>query len=59
MKLFKESGFSPKGNVLSIDEFRMMLDWDNPAFDEKKMQKIVAKAEEYLEYEITTITLNQ
>ena len=59
MKIFKESKFSPKGNVLSIDEFRLMLDWENPKFDEKKMAKIVAKAEEYLDYEITTITLTQ
>lgn len=59
MRLFKESGFSVKGNILPIDKFRMMLDWDNPTFDEKKMAKVVAKAEEYLDYEITTITLTQ
>ena len=61
MKLFKESGFSPKGNVLSKNDFRLFLDWDiDTQPDEKKLEKLIATAEGYLEnYEISTITLSQ
>ena len=61
MKIFQESGFSPVGNILSRNEFRLFLDWDIDARpDEKKLAKVIEAAEKYLEnYELTTITLSK
>ena len=60
MKIFKESGFSAKGNVLSLADFRLMCDLKDPKLDETKMAKAIAIAEEtYLPMELKTITLWQ
>ena len=60
MKIFKESGFSVRGNVLSLDDFRMMRDLDELRLDEKKMERVVAEAENtYLPMELKVITLWQ
>ena len=60
MKIFKESGFSAEGNVLSLADFRLMCDLKDPKLDETKMAKAIAIAEEtYLPMELKTITLWQ
>ena len=60
MKIFKESGFIAKGNVLSLSDFRLMRDLDELRFDEDKMKEVVATAEDkYLGMELKTITLWQ
>ena len=60
MKIFKESGFDPKGNILSLDDFRLLSDVGEPSLDDKKMQKVIATAEEkYLDMELKVITLWQ
>ena len=59
MKLFAESGFTARGNILSLEDFRLFLDWETLKFDEKKVAKLIASAEDLLEnYELTTITLS-
>ena len=60
MKIFKESGFSVRGNVLSLDDFRMMRDIDELCLDDKKMQQVIDAAEStYLPMELKVITLWQ
>ena len=60
MKIFKDSGFVAKGNVLSISDFNLMYDLDGAVFDEKKKEKVIAMAEEqFLNMELKTITLWQ
>lgn len=60
MKIFKESGFSAAGNVLSLEEFRLMRDLDELKLDDAKMKRVVTSAEEkYLPMELKVITLWQ
>ena len=59
MKIFSESGFNPKDNVLSLDDFRLMRDWDELKVDEKKAARVIAEGEKYLDMEIKVLTLWQ
>ena len=60
MKIFKESGFTAPGNVLSRADFRLLRDVESPVLDETKMKRVVAAAEEtYLPMELKVITLWQ
>ncbi len=59
MKIFSESGFSAKGNVLPLESFRLMLDLDEVKLDDKKMARVVEMAEGYLDLELEVITLWQ
>lgn len=60
MKIFDESGFVARGNVLSLADFRLMRDLDELKLDDKKMARVVAKAEAaYLPMELKVITLWQ
>ena len=60
MKIFKESGFDPKGKILSIEDFRLLSDIDNLVLDDKKMKRVISTAEEkYLGMELKVITLWQ
>lgn len=59
MKIFSESGFSPKDNVLSLGDFRLMRDWEELKLDPKKAERVVAEGEKYLEMEIKVLTLSQ
>ena len=60
MKIFKESGFTAAGNVLSLADFRLMRDLDELKLDGEKMKRVVAAAEEhYLPMELKVITLWQ
>ncbi len=59
MKIFKESGFSASGNVLSLNDFRLMCDIDSPTPDPVKMQRVIEMAEGFLDMELKVITLWQ
>lgn len=59
MKIFSESGFSAKGNVLPLDEFRLMRDVETLLLDDKKMAKVVELAEGFLNMKLGVITLWQ
>ena len=48
MKIFSESGFNPKGNVLPLEEFRLMRDWEELKLDPKKAEKVIAQGENIL-----------
>ena len=48
-RIFAERGIRADGNVLPFEEFRLFIDEKDPKFDEKKMARVVKRAEEMLE----------
>ena len=58
MKIFKELGLTSKGKVLSYDDFSKKSDWKNLSVSAHNAEKIIAKAEEYLEEPIPMLTLS-
>lgn len=57
MRVFEKNKISPRGLILSKDEFRLFADERNSTPDPEKMKKIVKVAENYLNAQITTIPL--
>lgn len=58
MKVFKESGISSSGKVLTYDKFLESSGLNSFAITDDKAEAIIAKAEEYLNTDIPMLTLS-
>ena len=57
MRVFEKNKISPKGLILSREDFVLFSDLEHPTLQEDKMSAVVATAEKHLNAPITTIPL--
>ena len=58
MRLFSERAINPKGRLLSREEFRLFCDTGSAIFVPERMERVIKRAEEFLDKEIKTIPLS-
>ena len=59
MKIFEKYNFNVEGNVLSLEDFRIMQKKELPPYNEEKIKPVLEKAEKMLLSPIPMMTLSQ